>query len=282
MVTGTVTELWRYPVKSMLGERIEATDVTEHGLMGDRAFALIDTETGKVCSAKRDDLWGDLFKFRARLVSEQPFVAHIKFSDGSEATTDDVEISSKLSDALGRRVALSSTAPPEAKIEEIWDDVKGPRMYGPRVGEAEGATVIDVAASFAAPGDFFDFSAIHLLTTNTVAELARLESQSAFDVRRFRPNIVVEVPDADGFVENDWKSIKVGEGLELNVLMPVPRCVMTTLGQSELRRDPGILRATARHNMIEAGPLGEMPCAGLYAAVANGAPISVGDSVGAS
>jgi hypothetical protein len=154
-------------------------------------------------------------------------------------------------------------------------------MYGPRVGEHDGETVIDVEVSFAAPGDFFDFSAIHLLTTNTVAELGRLEPGNAFDVRRFRPNIVVEVPDGPGFVENDWSKIRAGD-VQLNVLMPVPRCVMTTLAQSELPRDPGVLRATARHNMIEVGPLGgPMPCAGVYAAVGSAGTIRVGDTVSA-
>ena len=278
MVTGTVTELWRYPVKSMLGERVDVVDVTEHGLEGDRAFALIDDETGKVCSAKRHDLWGGLFTFTSRLVSQNPLIANITFPDGSEATTADPDMSSRLSEVFGRNVTLSTTAPPEAKIEEIWDEVKGSRMYGPRIGEHDGDAVIDVGASFAAPGDFFDFSAIHLLTTNTLAELDRLESASAFDVRRFRPNIVVEVPDTQGFVENGWKSISVGD-LRLNVLMPVPRCVMTTLAQSELPKDSGVLRATARHNMIEAGPLGPLPCAGVYAAVATGAQIRIGDGV---
>lgn len=280
MVTGTVAELWRYPVKSMLGERVDAVEVTEHGLTGDRAFALIDDETGKVCSAKRHDLWGDLFRFSSRLISERPRIAHITFPDRSVATTADADVSRRLSEVFGRAVTLSETVPPEAKIEEIWDESKGKRMYGPRVGEHDGDTVIEVTASFAAPGDFFDFSAIHLLTTNTVAEFGRLESASVFDVRRFRPNIVVEVPDSDGFVENGWKSIRVGE-LQLNVLMPVPRCVMTTLPQSELPKDTGVLRATARHNMIEAGPLGPMPCAGVYASVAAHGPVSVGDAVAA-
>ena len=278
MVTGRVVELWRYPVKSMLGERLDSTDVGEHGITGDRSFALIDTETGKVCSAKRHDLYGKLFEFRAHLVSESPLVAHIDFPDGSQGTTHEPDISERISAVLGRPVSLSSTAPKDAKIEEIWDEAKGPRMYGPRVGEHDGDTVIEIGASFALPGDFFDFCAIHLLTTSTVAELQRLEPEIAFDVRRFRPNIVVEVPDESGFVENDWSSIHVGE-LELNVLMPVPRCVMTTLGQDELTKDSGVLRAMARHNMIEAGPLGPMPCAGVYAAVASGATISVGDAV---
>lgn len=271
-------QLWRYPVKSMLGEQLESAAVTEHGVIGDRSFALIDAETGKVCSAKRHDLWGGLFDFSARLVSESPRVAHIDFPDGTEATTADPDVSGRLSAALGRDVRLSATAPDDAKIEEIWPKVKGPRHYGPTVGEHDGETVIDVIASFAAPGDFFDFAAIHLLTTNTVAELRRLEPDSVFDVRRFRPNIVVEVPDASGFVENDWSTIRAG-GIELNVLMPVPRCVMTTLAQSELPKDSGILRATARHNMIETGPLGEMPCAGVYASVASSGTIRVGDTV---
>jgi hypothetical protein len=90
--------------------------------------------------------------------------------------------------------------------------------------------------------------------------------------------VVVEVPDTQGFVENGWTSMRIGD-VELPVLMPVPRCVMTTLGQSELPRDPGILRATARHNMIEAGPLGELPCAGVYAAVSAGGSIRVGDDL---
>jgi uncharacterized protein YcbX len=271
-----VVELWRYPVKSMLGERIDEAEIGEHGVVGDRSFALIDADTGKVCSAKRYDLWGELFRCRARLA--RPGLAEITLSDGTQTTTDDADLATRLSDALGRRVELSATAPPEAKIEEIWDESKGSRRYGPTTGEHDGDPVIDVTASFASPGDFFDFSAIHLLTTNTLDELQRREPDSTFDVRRFRPNIVVEVDDNDGFVENDWSVTRIGD-LELNTLMPVPRCVMTTLPQDELPKDSNVLRSTARHNMIEAGPLGEMPCAGIYCAVASAGRIRVGDTV---
>jgi hypothetical protein len=273
-------QLWRYPVKSMLGEQIEAAPVGEHGIVGDRTFALVDNETGKVCSAKRHDLYGRLFDFRAELISESPCTARITFPDGSVGTTDDPDLSERLSDVLGRPVTLSATAPDNAKIEEIWPEVKGPRKYGPTVDEHAGESVIEIGASFALPGDFFDFCAIHLLTTNTVDELHRREPDIALDVRRFRPNIVVDVPGESGFVENDWSAIRVGD-LRLNVLMPVPRCVMTTLPQSELPKDSRVLRATATHNMIEAGPLGPMPCAGLYAAVESGATIAVGDAVSA-
>ncbi len=271
-----ITQLWRYPVKSMLGEQLTTADIGEHGITGDRSFALVDAETGKVCSAKRHDLWGALFSMRSTL--ERDGVARVTLPGGTEHTTDDPHLPAALSDILGRTVTVSSTAPKGAMIEEIWDPVKGDRMYGPKSGELDGQAVIDVGASFASPGDFFDFSAIHLLTTNTVAELARLEPDPVFDVRRFRPNIVVEVDDADGFVENDWSVVRIGD-LELATLMRVPRCVMTTLPQSDLPKDPGVLRATARHNMVEAGPLGELPCAGIYAAVTKGGTISVGDLV---
>jgi uncharacterized protein len=276
VTTGRIAALWRYPVKSMLGEQVERADIGPHGVEGDRSFALVDTETGKVCSAKRHDLWGGLFSFRASL--ERPGLARVTFPDGTHASTDDPAISDALSEALGRSVRLSSTAPPDAKIEEIWDDAKGPRMYGPKVGEQDGNPVIDVMASFAAPGDFFDFSAIHLLTTSTLAELQRLEPGSRFDVRRFRPNIVVEVDDEDGFVENDWTVVRIGD-VELTTLMPVPRCVMTTLPQDDLPKDSNVLRSTAKHNMIEAGPLGPMPCAGIYLAVASSGTLAVGDTV---
>jgi MOSC domain-containing protein len=276
VTTGRIAALWRYPVKSMLGEQFETAAVGEHGIEGDRSFALIDVETGKVCSAKRYDLWGGLFAFRSAL--ERPGLARITFPDGSERTTEDPELSDALSDVLGRPVRLSSTAPPDATIEEIWDESKGTRMYGPRVGEHDGDPVIDVMASFAAPGDFFDFSAIHLLTTNTLAELGRLEPGSRFDVRRFRPNIVVAVDDEQGFVENDWTVVRIGD-VELTTLMRVPRCVMTTLPQDDLPKDTNVLRSTAKHNMVEAGPLGKMPCAGIYSAVTSSGTLRVGDAV---
>jgi uncharacterized protein YcbX len=278
MVTGTVTELWRYPIKSMLGEQVESTEITEHGVTGDRAFALIDDETGKVCSAKRHDLWGGLFRFRARLVSETPRVAHITFPDGSETTTNDADLSDKLSEVLGRKVTLSAMVPANATLEEVWDDVKGPRMYGPAVGKSGENTVIDVTVSLAAPGDFFDAAAIHLITRNTLDEFGRREPDSRFDVRRFRPNIVVDVADTEGFVENGWTIVRAGD-LELRTLMPVPRCVMTTLPQDDLPKDSNVLRSTARHNMIDTKVLGDMPCAGLYAMVAKSGTLGVGDQV---
>src|SRR5437667_7375255 len=65
MANSTVVSLWRYPVKSMMGEELNAADITERGLLGDRAYALVDPSDGKVASAKNPRKWPTLFDFRA-------------------------------------------------------------------------------------------------------------------------------------------------------------------------------------------------------------------------
>ena len=285
-VRGSVVSLWRYPVKSMMGEELQVSGVTERGLVGDRAYALIDREAGKLVSAKHPRKWGRLFDFGAAFV-EPPRAGHpappvrITFPDGSAVTSKEPNLNRMLSDALGREVTFASSAPEAATFEEVWPAVKGSRLYGTVLpGEGEEA-VTDVPAAFAAPsGTFFDFSAIHLLTTNTLGRLRELAPESRFEVRRFRPNIVAELPQMRSFVENDWtrRVVAIGE-VRLKVIIPTPRCVMTTLAQGDLPKDPGVLRATAVHNRIRAGGLGELPCAGVYAAVLTPGTIRRGDPV---
>ena len=285
-VAGSVVSLWRHPVKSMMGEELSASDVTERGFVGDRAYALIDRETGKLASAKHPQKWGHLFDFGAAFV-EPPRVGHpappvrIAFPDGSTVTSKEPDLDRMLSEALGREVTFAASAPEAATFEEVWPAVKGSRLYGSVLpGEGE-EVVTDVPAGFAAPsGTFFDFSAIHLLTTNTLDRLQELAPESRFEVRRFRPNIVVEFLEVRGFVENDWarRIVAIGE-VRLKVIIPTPRCVMTTLAQGDPPRDPRILRATAEHNRIRAGGLGELPCAGIYAAVLTPGTIRRGDPV---
>ena len=285
-VIGSVVSLWRYPVKSMMGEELAASDVTERGLVGDRAYALIDRESGKLASAKHPRKWGRLFDFGAVFI-EPPRVGEvappvrIAFPDGSTVTSKEPDLDRMLSEVLGREVTFAASAPEAATFEEVWPALKGSRLYG-NVQPGKGEEVVtDVPAAFAAPvGTFFDFSAIHLLTTNTLDRLRELAPEGRFEVRRFRPNIVVEIPRVRGLVENDWarRVVAIGE-VRLKVIIPTPRCVMTTLAQGDLPRDPSILRATADHNRIRAGGLGELPCAGVYAAVLTPGTIRRGDPV---
>src|SRR6266566_2319424 len=90
---GAVVSLWRYPVKSMMGEELNATDVTERGLLGDRAYALLDTSDGKAATAKNPRKWPRLFDFRAAFI-EPPRAAskvppiRIALPDGTTVTSD--------------------------------------------------------------------------------------------------------------------------------------------------------------------------------------------------
>lgn len=274
---GTVAALWRYPVKSMLGEQIDASEVSERGLSGDRAFALRDVETGKVVSAKRPRLWGRMFELRAR--GGTP--VRITLPDGSELASDDPDADRALSDVLGRKVSLITSTDDLAMLEEVWIEEKQAEPYGPVIGSEGDDRLVEIPASIGAPpGTLFDYAAVHLVTTGTLAMLSDAYPAGAFDVRRFRPNIVVDVPER-AFVENDWigQTLRVGDDVRLEVLVPTPRCVMTTLPQGELPKDPGILRTAAQANPLDFGPFAAQPCVGVYAEVVEGGTVRTGDAV---
>jgi uncharacterized protein YcbX len=276
----TVTAIWRYPVKSMIGEELDASAVTEQGLLGDRAYALVDAETGKVASAKNPKRWPNLFECHAAL-TEPPETAgelppvRITLPDGATVTSDDSDVDGVLSDVVGRRVTLERTAPTEAVFEEYWPDMEGLSPEGHR------NTVTDEPVGITAPpGTFFDNASISVLTTATLDRLGELYPEGRFDVRRFRMNLIVEA-NGDGFVENDWigHTLAVGDGVSLSVTLADPRCVMTTLPQGDLPKDPGILRAAAQHNRVEIPGSGLYPCVGVYATVTAAGNVRRGDPV---
>src|SRR5579864_6474024 len=102
---GSVVSLWRYPVKSMMGEELNASHVTEHGLLGDRTRALVDQTTGRVASAKNPREWGRLFDFRASFVDHpkpgEPLPdVRISLPDGRQVMADRPEADDALSEAL--------------------------------------------------------------------------------------------------------------------------------------------------------------------------------------
>src|SRR5213592_3998942 len=267
---GSVVGLWRYPVKSMMGEEVNAAEVTERGLVGDRQFAVLDAETGKVAGAKNPRKWGSFFDFRAAYVeppqgkSKLPAV-RLTLPDGTVVTSEQVDLARILSEALGREVAFAQAQQGEessgATAEEYWPDM-------------EGLDYRDTVTEWELPaGTFFDLAVIHLLTTATIDRLRALYPEGRFEVRRFRPNIVVATePDAQGFVENDWigQTIAIGDDVRLYITGPCPRCVMTTLAQGDLPKDSGILRTAAQHNRANVG---------VYADVIAGGTIRRGDSV---
>jgi uncharacterized protein len=285
-----VSELWRFPVKSMLGERRDRVVLTNEGILGDRMWAIIDRADGKVASAKNPRKWRSLLACRAEFVDD-PVVGEaappvrITLPDGATVTSDEPEADHLLSDFLGRPVMLASTAPKDAIFEETWPDVDGiaPTEFiaSTRARVDEGESVSDLALGLAAPpGSFFDLSAVHLVTTSSLAKLATLQPASEFAVPRFRPNFVIDGPD-DGFVENEWvgADIRLGADATVNMTMPTMRCVMTTLAQGDLPEDRGVLRAAAAHNRVEISGLGMWACVGAYCSVVAPGDVCTGDAV---
>jgi uncharacterized protein YcbX len=269
--SGSVVGLRRYPVKSMMGEELNAVEVSEVGLLGDRAYAIVDLSDGKIASAKNPRKWPDLFCFRAAFVdppqsgAKVPSV-RITLPDGAVVTSDQADISEILSRALSRKVTLDSAMLSRpggsiANAEEYWLDM-------------EGLEHRDTVTDFALPeGTFFDTAVVHLLTTATLDRLRDLYPQGRFEAHRFRPNIVVQTENGGGdFVENAWigKVLAIGDTVRLSVTGPCPRCVMTTLPQGDLPKDVGILRAAAQHNQANVG---------IYASVIRGGKVRRGDSV---
>src|SRR5260370_8819695 len=113
---GSVLAVWRYPVKSMLGEELKSTGVTERGLLGDRAYALLDRETGKVASAINPRKWPSLFKFKAALMEsldprERIAPVMITLPDGTSVNSEQANVDRVLSNALDRDVSLRPQTP---------------------------------------------------------------------------------------------------------------------------------------------------------------------------
>ena len=263
---GRIVSIWRYPVKSMLGEELNSSYVTERGLIGDRVYALVDQETGKVASAKNPKKWGTLFDFHATFIDPLRDVENIPpiritFPDGTQIFSDQGHIEDTLSKILGREVSLMKANLDKPSYEEYWPDIEG---------LAQREKVTDEPMP---PKTFFDIAVIHILTSSTIDHLRELYPEGRFEVRRFRPNIVVESTSGENdFIENLWvgKKMVIGEETILKITGPCTRCVMTTLPQADLPRDLGILHTVAKYNQVHAG---------VYASVHRGGRIHRGDRV---
>jgi uncharacterized protein YcbX len=263
---GFVVSLWRYPVKSMMGEELNASYVTERGLLGDRTRALVDQATGRVASAKNPRKWGKLFDFRASFVDPpkpgEPLPeVRISLPDGRSVGSEQPGADGMLSEALGAQVRLMTASMEKPSYEEYWPDIEGL------------ANRDKVTENFMPARTFFDGASVHLLTTATTDRLSELYPEGRFEARRFRPNLVVEPSQhVKDFVENGWvgRTLRVGEEVRLKVSRPCGRCVMTTLAQGDLPRDLGVLRTAAQHNKVRVG---------VYASVERGGNVKRADSV---
>ncbi len=269
----SVEAIWRYPVKSMAGEELSSASVTPRGLLGDRVYAVVDKASNRAATVRT---WATtLFSYQPRFLTEPeldapPPPVRITTPEGRRLDTTEPGVDEHFSSALGRSLTLMKTAPAGLLVEF---------PAGTLGGNLSDVTEVPLAGA-APPGTFFDYACVHLIATSTVDHLQRSYPQGRFDIRRFRPNIVIR-SQREPYIENSWagRTLAIGEEVVLRVSIPCPRCVNTTLPQADLPHDPGILRTIAQQNRIDLGDFGKLPCAGVYADIVNPGTIRRGDAI---
>lgn len=285
MITGSamrVRELWRYPVKSMGGERLERAAIGDKGVLGDRGWALRDEVAGEMRGAKKLPA---LLECKARYLEEprgdRVPAAEITLPSGEKLRSDAADAAAKLSALLGRRVTIWPLRPADDTAHYRRAAPDNPDMIAELrqiFGRTEDEPLPDLSVfsaelmQYTSPlGTYFDAFPLHLLTTATLAELRRHNTEATFDVRRFRPNVVVDTGALGGFAENTWcgKTLRLG-GVRLRVQMSAVRCVMTTLPQEHLGKDPSVLRTIVRHAAQNVG---------VYLTIETPGEVAVGDEV---
>jgi len=249
---GSVAELWQFPVKSMQGFRVEELTLEAGGAAGDRGWAVVDPAEAKVLSAKR---WGQLLHATGAVDTDGTVT--VTLPDGSTHAAGDPATDRALSAWLDREVHLQPPPPgdglPFDLPTEAWDDTSALWQFPGPPG-----------------GPFVDLAAAHVLTTASLRAAAALHPDGDWDVRRFRPNALLDV-EGDGFEEDAWIGHRVGLGeAELDPFMPTVRCAMTTRAQPGLAKDADIARTLNREHGLNLG---------LYCSVSVPGRIRVGDAV---
>jgi uncharacterized protein YcbX len=280
MRVGTVSQLWRYPVKSMGGERLEAAALTWRGIPGDRGWAVYDESRNGITNAKRVPL---LRACRARYTSEpvpgqgSP-PAEITLPDGTPVLTDSAEAARRLTDFVGRPITLrplgpagSEAAPRVTSAGDTQDTIRALMGVLPDEPLPDMSDFPPERLRLLRQGNFFDALPIHLLTRTTLRTLARLAPESVWDERRFRPNLFVEVDDPEGYPELGWihRRVRVGAAV-IEVVTGCPRCVMVTQPVDDVPQDHRVMRTLVRETKHTAG---------IYAGVVEEGEVRVGDRI---
>jgi uncharacterized protein YcbX len=273
-------EIWRYPVKSMVGGTVESAELSVLGIVGDRHWAVRSLELGGIRGAKRI---GDLMKFSAAYTDGTR--VQITLPDGSTVHSDDAEVDTRISAVLGHRVALESL-PADGNLDHFR---RGPGGGGDPVQELRdifGREADEPLPDFSAfppevvefespPGTHYDCWPLLVMTTSAVRSLAAALPGSNTDIRRFRPSLVVDTGDDAGHPEFSWtgRTAVIGgdSGPLIEFLKPCPRCVMTT---REVAGGIPADRQVLRHIVRELDQN-----LGVYARITRPGPVRTGDEI---
>ncbi len=285
--TVTVNEIWRYPVKSMGGEQINAAAVGDRGLHADRMWAVRDPALGAISTARRLPALLACTARYARDPSDMraepghaPEVI-ITLPDGEEISSADRKVHVQLSELVGREVRLEPL-PALTQKERHRAPRETKADLRAKFGLAEDEPMPDLSlfplrklaelARYVTPvGSYVDAYPLHLITHASLTTMAEKAPQADFDVKRFRPNLLIET-GADGELpENAWCGTAIeGSEVILRGEIPTIRCVMPTREQRGLEADADVLRTVAAH---------AERCLGIYATVERAGEIAVGEEL---
>ncbi len=274
-----VDEIWRYPVKSMIGAPVDAADLDEQGIVGDRTWAVRDQVRGGIRGAK---VLGGLMRLSARYADGAGGPVVITLPDGGSVSTDDPGAAAAVSAAIDHEVTLEALRPADdlehfrrgaAYHDDPMEELRS--IFGRTEDEPLPDLSVFPPVIFeheSPPGTYHDAFPLLLVSTSGLRSLQQALPGSSIDVRRFRPSIVVDTGDAEGHPEFDWvgRRMAVGDAV-LDIPAACPRCVMVTRGIDD---DTPQDRTILRHVVKELGQN-----VGVYATVAVPATVRPGDPV---
>ncbi len=295
MLIGRVQQIFRYPVKSMAGETVQDSLLDEYGIIGDRCWSMIQSQSGDVASGKH---FPKLMNLEAYYMEDHPSVRvygeavppiAIRLPNGdtvrSDASpNDNATPNEKISEYIGSALRLHPLEPPEHRehyrYKEPLDEKAILKLLGigehetpPDLSAYEESLFQRVAEYYSPPGTYYDMSPVHLLTTSTLAHMKHVSGEN-FSVQRFRPNLLIETTAGiEGLAEFEWigKSLQIGETL-LQVDSKTIRCSMPARGQTphDLEQNPKIVKSISETSDRFLGS---------YACVTGTGRIMVGDEV---
>ena len=275
MSTASVTHIYRYPVKSMMGETLREVDIGETGIPGDRGWAVRDEQRGGIRGGKKIP---QLMTLAAQSGATAPLITA---PDGDSALASAEGINEWLSDKLNHPVTLWPLLPAEQldhyrrgapDTEDFEQELRSVFGRLPDEPLPDLSGFEELLEFESPPGTYFDAFPISIMSQQSLNTMNQLEGESQFDVRRFRPNLLVDIPDTDHpFPEQAWvgKTLSIGSVM-LKIDTTCPRCAMTTHGFDDLPQDAQIMRK------LVANSEGNL---GIYASVVQAGSVTAGDSV---
>ena len=275
MSNASVANIYRYPVKSMMGEALSEADIGEFGIAGDRGWAVRDEKRGGIRGGKK------IPQLMTLAAQSGPAAPLITAPDGDSASASSEGINEWLSDKLNHPVTLWPLLPAEQldhyrrgapDTEDFEQELRA--VFGRLPDEPlPDLTGFEELLEFESPpGTYFDAFPISVMSQQSLATMNQLNGDSLFDVRRFRPNLLVDISGSDHlFPEQAWvgKTLSIGS-VKLKIEMTCPRCSMTTHGFDDLPQDAQIMRK------LVANSEGNL---GTYASVVQAGKVFAGDSV---